>query len=113
MQTIEHKRGTTLSYTAQLSDEDTGAGVDLTGSTVKAELRSRAGLALAATAVVTVDPDQTTHPGRFTLEVDATTTEGWTAGDVLLTDVRIVESGGAVRTTATVAISVVERVTAP
>jgi len=112
MLAIEHKRGATFSYDAAVTDETTGAAVDLTGYTVTAQLRSRVGLALVATATVTL-ADQSTRPGVFAVTVDAATTATWTAGDVLLTDVRLVEPGGAVHATQTISITVVERVTAP
>jgi hypothetical protein len=110
MVTVEHKRGATLSYSAAVTDETTGAAVDLTGYTVTAQLRSRVGLTLVATATVTL-ADQGTSPGVFSVTVDAATPATWTAGDVLVTDVRLVEPGGAVRATQTIAIAVVERVT--
>lgn len=85
------KAGATFAVTFEWTDDD-GAPASLEGATIRATLRDGADQVAAECAVSLADQDLT--PGRFTVQVDATTSSAWAPG-TLVGDVRI-ERGGEV-----------------
>jgi hypothetical protein len=67
MQEVLQKVGDSLSWALTLKDDLTGVPINLTGSTVSAQLRGLNGELLATPVLVILD--QGTSPGQFTLTV--------------------------------------------
>lgn len=105
---MQHKRGDTL----EIACTETAAGVpvDLTGYTVAAQVRTRAGDELVDTATVTL-ADQGTSPGEFTVTVAAARTALWEPGRELDLDIQYTAPGGTVWSSGTISITVVRDVT--
>lgn len=102
------KRGDDLSIPCL--EEADGTPVDLTGYTLRAQLRRRSDGELAAEMTVTL-ADQTTDPGAFTLSVPKATTVLWTPGAVLEFDVEYTTPGGFTWSSGTGAFQVEKDVT--
>lgn len=67
MQSFNQKVGDSLSWAVVLKDDLTGVPVNLTGSTLKSQLRGLDGT-LLATPVLTVS-NQGTNPGEFSMTI--------------------------------------------
>lgn len=74
---LEIYEGDTFRYPFRIRELPAGSGpyVDLTGHTVKAQLRSSSGT-LVMELTCTVDPDQTTNRGKVTLSLTKVQTTG-------------------------------------
>lgn len=107
MQSFPFKRGDDLLIPCLESTE--GVGVDLTGYTVRAQVRTAKG-ELIADMTVTLG-DQTTAPGTFTLAVPRATTTTWEPGRTLEFDVEYTPPTGGAWSSPTVGIEVVKDVT--
>ncbi len=90
---LQHRAGDTFSKA--MTWKVGGVAVDLTGYTVACDIVTAAGRTLVDAADVTIDADQTTNPGKFTVEV--LDTDAWSPGVRLAFFVRFTSPGGVKR----------------
>lgn len=102
---ITIKRGDTLAAAASIA-QDSGAAVDLTGYTLRSQVRSSSGELVQALVVVVTAPTL----GTYTLSATATQTAAWPIGRHVC-DVEYTSAGGVVSSTATFPVIVSEDVT--
>ena len=102
---ITVKRGDTLSV-AGVATQDSGVALNLTGYTVRSQVRSSAGALVAALTVTVTNAAL----GTFALGATAAATATWLAGRHVC-DVEYTSAGGVVSSTATFPIAVSEDVT--
>lgn len=107
MQSFPFKRGDDLLIPCLEAIE--GVGVNLTGYTVRAQVRT-AKDELVADMTVTLG-DQGVSPGTFTLAVPKATTATWEPGRTLAFDVEYTPPTGAAWSSPTVGIEVVKDIT--
>ena len=103
METVEHKRGDTYSLSISLTAADGTTPVDMTGWTVKSQVRKRKTL-ISELVFTAVD----LSIGSFTLST--TDTLNWPVG-TLLSDIEYTDAGGVVRSSETYEIEVIEDIT--
>jgi hypothetical protein len=108
MSTMQHKRGD--AFEPECTEMAAGVPVNLTGYTVTSQIRTRAGDELVDTATVTL-ADQTTDPGKFTVEVAKARTALWVPGQDLEWDVEFTPPNGKSWSSGTVTITVVKDIT--
>lgn len=106
MQTIKHKRGDTIAWTA-IYEED-GTPVNLTSHTITCQVRKRSNNDLVGTLTVTKS-NQTTDPGEYTLSQIAATVAAWPVTE-LVADIQY-SVGGVVASSETFGITLEADVT--
>lgn len=102
---ITIKRGDTLSV-AGVAAQDSGVALNLTGYTVRSQVRSSAGALVAALSVTVTSATL----GTFTLDATAAATASWLTGRHVC-DVEYTSAGGIVSSTETFAVVVLDDVT--
>lgn len=105
--TFEHKRGDSFDLAGQLLESAGGPPVDLTGVTIRAQLRDGDALVTDLVAAVT-DAAQ----GRYSLSRGYADTESWPVKGLSL-DVQFTWPGGTRRSTQTVLVRVLKDITLP
>jgi hypothetical protein len=85
-----------------------GVATDLTGYTITSQIRTAADVLLSS-ASVTIDADQVTNTGKFTVSIPAASTADWEVGDHIM-DIQF-ELGSTVKSTETFRQPVVRDVT--
>lgn len=91
---ISIKQGDTLSIAGQAL-QDSGAALDLTGSTIRAQVRTRDGTGYGALLTALTTVTVSASGGTFTLAATATQTASWPVGR-LACDLELTDSGGSV-----------------
>lgn len=87
-----------------------GVATALTSQTLASQVRDDTGK-LVANLVVTINPDQVAHPGKFNLALaDGASTQGWPADTDLYCDIQTTDMG-VVRSTETFVIPTAADVT--
>lgn len=104
---FEHKRGDSFDLAGQLLVSDGGAPVDLTGVTVRAQLRDGDALIAELDTLVT-----DAALGQYSLAKAYADTETWPVKGLSL-DVQFTWPGGTRRSTQTVRVQVLKDVTLP
>lgn len=103
MQKIHHKRGDTFFIANRLTQDN--APIDLTGWTVRSQVRDGDTLVQSLTYAVAVAAD-----GQYTLTAPAASTASWPV-KTLLCDIEYTSPGGTVTSTETFQIVVIRDVT--
>lgn len=106
--TIEIKAGETWAEGGSLSDDDTGAPIDLTGYSGRCEVRTADG-SLVGEIDVTIDSGT---GGTFELRADAESTSAWSIG-AHVADVRLISPEGEVHPSPTFGVRVSSPITLP
>lgn len=91
---ISIKQGDTLSIAGQAL-QDSGAALDLTGSTIRAQVRTRDGTGYGALLTALTVTVVSATAGTFTLAATSVQTAAWPVGR-LACDLELTDSGGAI-----------------
>lgn len=98
---LELKCGDTLDLDCQALEAEAGPARDLTGWSLRSQVRSHAGALLAELAVAVTDATE----GRYTLTAPAATTATWAPGQARM-DIEYTDPAGVVQSSETVVVHV-------
>ena len=96
---LELKRGDTLALDCQALEAEAGPARDLTGWSLRAQVRNHAGALLAELAVTVTDATE----GHYSLVAPAATTATWAPGQAAM-DIEYTDPEGVVQSSETVVI---------
>lgn len=105
MSTISHKRGDSFSLSGAIKDAQ-GVAVDLTGASLRCHLRQPDGVLIQALTCAITDA----AAGTYSISATAAEAAVWPLGNAKF-DVELTDAQGAVTSTDTVTLKVVEDIT--